>query len=62
MEDIVNKQGVANTGPVGALNVEVLPNGNGSNGMIRTKDLDIAKLVTSEQRLKEEKFLEHKEE
>ena len=61
MEDISNKQGVSDNGLVGGLNVELLPNGDSSNGMIRTKDLDIAKLVTHEQRLEEEKFLEHKE-
>ena len=42
--------------------VELLPNGNNSNGMIQTKNLDIAKLVTNEQRIEEEKFLEQKEE
>jgi len=62
MEDISNKQGVAAVDRTDGLAVELLQNGNGSNGMVRTKDLDIAKLVTSEQRLEEEKFLEDKEE
>jgi predicted unusual protein kinase regulating ubiquinone biosynthesis (AarF/ABC1/UbiB family) len=34
---------------------------NGNGKMVRTKDLDIAKLVTNEQRIEEQKFLESKE-
>lgn len=55
-----NKQAVA-TERAHALDVELLPNGDGDHSMVRTKDLDIAKLVTSEQREKEEKFLAGKE-
>jgi predicted unusual protein kinase regulating ubiquinone biosynthesis (AarF/ABC1/UbiB family) len=62
MEEILDKQGTAVTEHTPTLNVELLPNGNGSSGMIATKNLDIAKLVTNEQRIEEEKFLEQKEE
>jgi len=44
-----------------ARSAELLSGPNGSGKMVLTKDLDIAKLVTSEQRLEEEKFLEWKE-
>jgi len=44
-----------------ARSAELLSGPNGSGKMVLTKDLDIAKLVTSEQRLEEEKFLEGKE-
>jgi len=62
MEEILEKQGKTIDELSSALNVELLPNGNGSSGMIATKNLDIAKLVTNEQRIEEEKFLEQKEE
>ena len=62
MDELLNKQGTAVNERSNALVVELLPKGNGSNGMILTKNLDIAKLVTNEQRIEEEKFLENKEE
>src|SRR3954470_3547039 len=61
MNDLHNKEGVVTADRNGSVKVELLPNGKGSDGMIRTKDLDIAKLVTNEQRIEEEKFLEGKE-
>jgi predicted unusual protein kinase regulating ubiquinone biosynthesis (AarF/ABC1/UbiB family) len=61
MNDSHNKGGVVTADRNGSVKVELLPNGKGSDGMIRTKDLDIAKLVTNEQRIEEEKFLEGKE-
>jgi predicted unusual protein kinase regulating ubiquinone biosynthesis (AarF/ABC1/UbiB family) len=45
-----------------ALEVELLPDGSGDRRMIATKNLDIAKLVTNEQRVNEEKFLAGTEE
>src|SRR6478752_5389258 len=62
MEEILNDQGKTVTERLPAPNVQLLPNGNSSNGMVPTKNLDIAKLVTNEQRIEEEKFLEQKEE
>src|SRR5437773_4850376 len=44
-----------------SLAIEVLSNGTGNHRMVPTKNLDIAKLVTNEQRVEEEKFLEGKE-
>jgi predicted unusual protein kinase regulating ubiquinone biosynthesis (AarF/ABC1/UbiB family) len=60
--DNSNKQGKAVEERNSAPHIELLPNGNRSNRMIQTRNLDIAKLVTNEQRVEEEKFLEHKEE
>src|SRR5574338_218895 len=62
MDEVSNERGTAVDERSGALKVELLPNGNGTGGMIATRNLDIAKLVTNEQRIEEEKFLEHKEE
>jgi predicted unusual protein kinase regulating ubiquinone biosynthesis (AarF/ABC1/UbiB family) len=61
MDDILNNQAVTVEERNSALQAELLPVPNGSNGMIATKNLDIAKLVTNEQRIEEEKFLEGKE-
>src|SRR3954464_11123694 len=61
MNDSHNKGGVVTADRNGSVKVELLPNGKGSDGMIRTKDLDIAKLVTNEQRIEAPKFLEGKE-
>jgi predicted unusual protein kinase regulating ubiquinone biosynthesis (AarF/ABC1/UbiB family) len=61
MNDSHNMGGVVTADRNSSVKVELLPNGKGSDGMIRTKDLDIAKLVTNEQRIEEEKFLEDKE-
>jgi len=55
-QDVVAMKAVERLPPI-----ELLPNGNGSDGMVPTKNLDIAKLVTNEQRIEEEKFLEGKE-
>src|SRR5690606_5684762 len=38
------------------------PNGNGHRSMVATNELPIAKYVTNEQKIAEEKFLEEKEE
>ncbi|HEY2866987.1 MAG TPA: hypothetical protein VGJ02_07840, partial [Pyrinomonadaceae bacterium] len=61
MNEASNNPGAAVTAQNDALPIEVLPNVNGDGSMVRTKDLDIAKLVTNEQRIEEEKFLEGKE-
>jgi len=61
MDDILNKQAVTVEERNGALQAELLTLPNGSNGMIPTRNLDIAKLVTNEQRIEEEKYLEGKE-
>jgi Predicted unusual protein kinase len=61
MDDILNKQAATVEEPNGALQAELLPVPNGSNGMIATKNLDIAKLVTNQQRIEEEKYLEGQE-
>jgi hypothetical protein len=55
MIETKDNNGSARTGQ--ALEVELLQNGNGDRPMIATKNLDIAKLVTNEQRDDEEKFL-----
>lgn len=62
MNELLDKQDTLVAEQKDTLQVELLPNGNNSNGMIQTKNLDIAKLVTNEQRIEEEKFLEQKEE
>jgi predicted unusual protein kinase regulating ubiquinone biosynthesis (AarF/ABC1/UbiB family) len=62
MSDFSNKGQAAVTERAHALEVELLSNYEGDNSMVRTKDLDIAKLVTDQQRASEEKFLEGKEE
>jgi len=62
MSDFSNKGQAAVTEREHALEVELLSNYEGDNSMVRTKDLDIAKLVTDQQRASEEKFLEGKEE
>jgi predicted unusual protein kinase regulating ubiquinone biosynthesis (AarF/ABC1/UbiB family) len=54
-----NEQGVNSPVTVGTAVMISASNGNGK--MVRTKDLDIAKLVTNEQRIEEQKFLESKE-
>jgi len=56
-----NEQGLAIKTREISPSVEVLPNGSGDHSMVPTKSLDIAKLVTNEQRIEEEKFLEGKE-
>jgi len=61
MSEVSNDSSTAVAALNNALQIELLPNGHGDNSMIRTKDLDIAKLVTNEQRVREEKFLEGKE-
>ena len=61
MSDFSNKGQAAVTERAHALEVELLSNYEGDNSMVRTKDLDIAKLVTDQQRASEEKFLEGKE-
>lgn len=55
------KQGLIVKERDSSLPIELLPNGHGDDRMIATKYLDIAKLVTIEQRIEEEKFLEVKE-
>jgi len=61
MTEVSNNTGTAVAAQQDAARVVLLPSANGDGSMIRTKDLDIAKLVTNEQRIEEEKFLETKE-
>jgi len=61
MNDLSNNGRSVPTERPHALEVELLPNVDGDHSMVRTKDLDIAKLVTSDQRANEEKFLAGKE-
>ncbi len=63
MKEITDKQGLMvkergdNSEPI---DVSV-PNGDGSHALVRTKDLAIAKMVSDEDRLQEERFLVEKE-
>jgi len=58
MDDIKKKQGLA----VLERSVEAVPsNGNGGGPMVATADLPIAKYVTNDQKIAEERFLEEKE-
>jgi predicted unusual protein kinase regulating ubiquinone biosynthesis (AarF/ABC1/UbiB family) len=59
--DELTKQVVTVAPRTNVLQPEVSASENGTDGMVRTKDLDIAKLVTNEQRSEEEKFLAGKE-
>ncbi|HYJ91857.1 MAG TPA: AarF/ABC1/UbiB kinase family protein [Pyrinomonadaceae bacterium] len=61
MNDSIESQGLAIKERVTPLRVDLVPTIDRDGSMIRTKDLDIAKLVTDEQRIQEEKFLEGKE-
>src|SRR5947199_3591026 len=61
MTEVSNNTGTAVAAQQDAARVDLLPSANGDGSMIRTKNLDIAKLVTNEQRVEEEKFLEGKE-
>jgi predicted unusual protein kinase regulating ubiquinone biosynthesis (AarF/ABC1/UbiB family) len=61
VNDSIESQGLAIKERVTPLRVDLVPNIDRDGSMIRTKDLDIAKLVTDEQRIQEEKFLEGKE-
>jgi predicted unusual protein kinase regulating ubiquinone biosynthesis (AarF/ABC1/UbiB family) len=61
MSDLSNKGQAAAAERTHALDVELLSSYENDNSMVRTKDLDIAKLVTDQQRANEEKFLEGKE-
>ena len=61
MSENGNKEGLATKERETSLTAELLPNGNGHGAMVPTKNLDIAKLVTNEQRIEEEKFLDGKE-
>ena len=61
MSDFSNKGQAAVTERAHALEVELLSSYEDDNSMVRTRDLDIAKLVTDQQRANEEKFLEGKE-
>lgn len=53
MNEVLEKQGLAVRKPVA--------NGNGHSAMVSTASLPIAKFVTNEQKIAEEKFLEQKE-
>lgn len=58
MNDITNKQGLA----VLERTIEpVLGNGDGDHPLVATRDLPIAKMVSNEDRIEEEKFLVEKE-
>jgi len=58
MNDSSNNLERAATAQKNALQIQLLPGASGNGSMVRTKDLDIAKLVTNQQRIEEQKFLE----
>ena len=57
MNEVSNNQGLA----VREKPVESVMDPNGGHAVVATKDLDIAKLVSKEQPIEEEKFLSAKE-
>src|SRR5262244_757880 len=61
MNESGSSQALATKDRDDVLSVELLPGANGDHSMVQTKNLDIAKLVTNEQRIEEERFLEGKE-
>ena len=61
MNEVSNNSATAIGTRQDAIQIQLLPNANGDGSMVRTKDLDIAKLVTNEQRIEEERYLEQKE-
>lgn len=63
MNDLTNKQGLivkARADDSEPLDISA-PNGNGERSLVQTKDLAIAKMVSAEDRIEEEKFLVEKE-